>query len=226
MQPSYDALVIGTGFGGSVAAARLAQAKFKVGVLERGRRYGRNKFPRNFQDPADGWLWSHKQGLFDVRPFGQISVVQSAGLGGGSLIYANVHARPPADAFAASWPAGYSREVLNPYYDLVASMLAINPISPTQPKGLPPKSQYLDAAAKKMGRQNQYRYLNLAVDFSKPEGEHTNRFGAQQSGCNHCGECDIGCKPAGQEHPGFELSRHGRETVRRGHRHPVRGHQD
>ena len=193
MQEKYDALVIGTGFGGAVAAARLAQAKFKVGILERGRRYGRNLFPRNFDNPASGWLWRENQGLFDVRLLGQMSIVQGAGLGGGSLVYANVHARPPEDAFTSGWPAGYSRSALDPYYDLVAHMLAITPISPTQPKGLPPKSAYLDAAAKKMGRQNQYRYLNLAVDFSDPNTAHTNPYGMVQTGCNHCGECDIGC---------------------------------
>src|SRR5271168_3392738 len=97
MRPAYDAIVIGSGFGGSVAACRLAQAGFSVGVFERGRSYETNSFPRNWNDPTDGWLWSEGQGLFDVKPFEEMTVVQCAGLGGGSLIYANVHLRAPAE---------------------------------------------------------------------------------------------------------------------------------
>ena len=57
MRPNYDAIVIGSGFGGAVAACRLAQAGLTVGVAERGRRYDTNPFPRNWNDRAGGWLW-------------------------------------------------------------------------------------------------------------------------------------------------------------------------
>ena len=60
-------------------------------------------------DPANGWLWQSGQSLFDVRPFGEMTIVQGAGWGGGSLIYANVHLRAPADIFQSGWPAGYGR---------------------------------------------------------------------------------------------------------------------
>jgi cholesterol oxidase len=64
MQAQYDAIVIGTGFGGAVSACRLSQAGLKVGVRERVRRYPLGGFPRNWNDPLDGWLWSTKQGPF------------------------------------------------------------------------------------------------------------------------------------------------------------------
>jgi cholesterol oxidase len=108
----YDAIVIGTGFGGAVTTLRLSQAGFRVAVIERGRRYPRGAFPRNWRDPRDGWLWRHKQGLFDVRSMPGMQAVQSAGYGGGSLIYANVHLRPPSDVFDHGWPEGYHRAAL------------------------------------------------------------------------------------------------------------------
>src|SRR5206468_3793783 len=113
MAAENSAVVIGTGFGGSVSACRLAQAGFDVTVLERGRDYRQNRlrdgahdFPREHSGP-DGWSWCPDKGhhgLFDVRPFSEMEYVQSAGLGGGSLIYANVHLRMPPDGFARGWP--------------------------------------------------------------------------------------------------------------------------
>ena len=105
MQASYDAVVIGSGFGGAVAACRLAQARRSVLVLERGRRYARNSFPRNWNDPTDGWLWPVRQGLFELKHFSHMMVIQGAGLGGGSLIYANVHLRAPEEDWRAAHPA-------------------------------------------------------------------------------------------------------------------------
>jgi cholesterol oxidase len=191
MRPNYDAIVIGTGFGGSVAACRMAQAGLKVGVIERGRRYDTNPFPRDWSNPANGWIWEVGQGLFDVKPFQQMTVVQGAGLGGGSLIYANVHLRAPDAVFAKGWPAGYNRAALDPYYDLVAYMLDIKSIEKS-PRGLPDKTALMRTVAEKLGRLPQFRYPNIAVDLG-PEDVHKNKFGVDQHGCNYCGECDIGC---------------------------------
>jgi cholesterol oxidase len=201
MKSTYDAVVIGTGFGGSVAACRLAQARLSVGVLERGRRYDTNKFPRNWNNPADGWLWQVDQGLFDVKHLSQMMVIEGAGLGGGSLIYANVHLRAPQEVFNHGWPAGYSRTALDPYYNLVAYMLDINPITAskhfaaTLPEsgGLPPKTLLMKKMAAAMGRSDQFCYPNIAVDFNAPNIPHLNKFKAEQRGCTYCGECDIGC---------------------------------
>jgi len=74
MRSSYDAVVIGSGFGGAVAGCRLAQAGRSVAILERGRRYGRGDFPRDWDNPTNGWLWQAGQGLFDVRPFGEMTI--------------------------------------------------------------------------------------------------------------------------------------------------------
>jgi cholesterol oxidase len=201
MKASYDAVVIGTGFGGSVAACRLSQAGLTVGVLERGRRYDINPFPRDWTNPAGGWLWQAGQGLFDVKHFSQMMVIEGAGLGGGSLIYANVHLRAPEEVFNQGWPSAYSRTALDPYYDLVAYMLDINPITSSghfqarypATGGLPPKTAWMKAAVSAMGRSGQFCYPNIAVDFNEPDVLHRNKFNAQQRGCTYCGECDIGC---------------------------------
>jgi cholesterol oxidase len=201
MKSTYDAIVIGTGFGGAVAACRLAQAQLSVGVLERGRRYDTNQFPRNWNNPADGWLWQVKQGLFDVKHFSQMMVIEGAGLGGGSLIYANVHLRAPQEVFNHGWPTGYSRAALDTYYNLVAYMLDIRPITASthfreklpDSAGLPPKTLLMKKMADAMGRSDQFCYPNIAVDFNEPNTIHLNKFGAEQRGCTYCGECDIGC---------------------------------
>jgi cholesterol oxidase len=201
MKANYDAIVIGTGFGGAVAACRLAQAKMSVGVLERGRRYDTNKFPRDWNNPANGWLWQVDQGLFDLKHFSQMMVIEGAGLGGGSLIYANVHLRAPQEVFNRGWPAGYSRAALDPYYNLVAYMLDINPITASKhfaatlpgSAGLPPKTLLMKKMADAMGRSAQFCYPNIAVDFNEPDVPHLNKFDIEQRGCTYCGECDIGC---------------------------------
>jgi hypothetical protein len=88
----FDAIVVGSGFGGSVTVARLAQAGLRVAILERGRRWSRGSFPRDSTDLKAGWLWHVGSGLFDLRWLDRMLSVQAAGWGGGSLIYANVFA--------------------------------------------------------------------------------------------------------------------------------------
>jgi cholesterol oxidase len=190
---SYDAIVVGSGFGGAVATCRLAQAGVHVGLIERGRRFAPGTFPRH-RLRADLQAW-RRGGTYDVRHLNDMLVVQGAGYGGGSLIYANVQIRPPADVFEEGWPGGYSRAALDPYYDLVGYMLDIAPVRPNPATGeLPPKTRLMEAAAERLGRSAQTFRPNLAVRFDGAGEEATpNKFGALQSGCVHCGECDIGC---------------------------------
>src|SRR5208337_3546418 len=95
----FDAVVIGSGFGGSVAACRLAEAGARVLVLERGRRWDRTNYPSVTESD---WWWSQddpaaSNGWMDLRVFSQIAVAQGAAVGGGSLIYANISAVPHKD---------------------------------------------------------------------------------------------------------------------------------
>ncbi|NHC45338.1 GMC oxidoreductase [Motilibacter aurantiacus] len=191
---SYAALVVGTGFGGAVAAARLAQAGVDLAVVERGRRFGPGDFPRKVTRIDDGWLWPCGHGLYDVRPLNDIMSISAAGYGGGSLVYANVALRPPAEVFDEQWPAGWTRAELDPYYDLASTMLGVGPVQHDPATGeLPPKTLLVEEAHQRTGRASTSLRPNLAITFGDPSTPVVNRFGVAQPGCSFCGECDIGC---------------------------------
>jgi choline dehydrogenase-like flavoprotein len=194
----FDAVVIGTGFGGAVAACRLTQAGKNVCVLERGRRYDRGDFPRPATRPdhlphTARWAWALDHGLWDVKDLQGTLAIQAAGYGGGSLAYANVHLRAPEAAFARptrhgpdadGWPAAYSREELDPYYDVVAAVLRVRPIPstfiPTALVAAPlPKVEAMRGAARALGREPWFFLPPLAIDFDA---------------CVMCGECIAGCQ--------------------------------
>jgi choline dehydrogenase-like flavoprotein len=193
-----DAVVVGTGFGGAVASCRLAQAGKRVCVLERGRRYGLADFPRPATRPdklpyTARWAWAFDHGLWDVRDLHGALAIQAAGYGGGSLVYANVHLRPPKEVFARptkggryadGWPACYTLETLAPYYDVAAAALRVRPVPttllpPAVSTGPLPKVEVMRSAAKALGREGWFFLPPLAIDFDK---------------CTMCGECVAGCQ--------------------------------
>jgi cholesterol oxidase len=204
-----DAVVVGSGFGASVSAFRLADAGRSVVVLERGRAYPPGSFARNpyemshaFWEPKDELL-----GLFDVRSFHKIEAIVSAGLGGGSLIYANVllrkdekwfvHNSPIPGGGYENWPIG--RRDLDQHYDAVEAMLTPTP----NPYPDLPKAKALRDAANSLGLQT--FAPPLAISFApRPgaephakqlidEAEYGNLHNAARLTCRLCGECDIGC---------------------------------
>ena len=211
-----DAVVIGSGFGGAVAAARLAEAGRSVVVLERGKAYPPGSFARspremsrNFWDPSEGL-----HGLFDLWSFSDIDAVVSAGLGGGSLIYANVLLRKDEHWFIQDDPRsgpGYeywpvNREQLDPHYEVAEQMLGATQF-PTgfAPYSAAPKTAAMQSAANALiaaGRTDlTWQLPKLAVHFggatpapSTPiVGESFHGPTAFRRGCRLCGECDIGC---------------------------------
>ena len=136
----FDAIIIGSGFGGSINACRLTQAGMKVLVLERGRRWepeaapGVTAYPRNLTDP---WIWDQGNPLLfngwtDLRLYKGMAVVCGAGVGGGSLIYANVSIVPPPTVFQSPWPKEITFAELQPYFDEVATMLDVQEIPEPQ----------------------------------------------------------------------------------------------
>src|SRR5919202_562727 len=122
----FDAVIVGSGFGGSVMAYRLAEAGLRVCLLERGKAHPPGSFPRspyrmrsNFWDPSEGLY-----GMFNIWSFTGLGAVISSGLGGGSLIYANVALRKDPATFADDererWPVSYGD--LEPWYAAVEDM--------------------------------------------------------------------------------------------------------
>jgi cholesterol oxidase len=203
----FDAIVVGSGFGGSVLAYRLAEAGRSVCVLERGKPYPPGSFPRGprelskaFWDPSEGLY-----GLFNIWSFKGIGAVVSSGLGGGSLIYANVLLRKPERWFVQEdltkggledWPVSYAE--LEPHYERAETMLNAQPY-PFADTTL--KTAALRDVGEQLGRK--MILPNLAVTFANPgeepavgvpiREEHPNLHGAQRYTCRLVGECDVGC---------------------------------
>jgi cholesterol oxidase len=210
-EPKFGAIVIGTGFAGAVTTCRLTEAGLRILVLERGRRFQREDFPvfppadipgpesdpaaAKVEAPDSGLLfWGMNHGMWDVRDLGEILAAQAAGYGGGSLVYANVHLRPPAEAFEEGWPDDYRAHKLKRYFDLAAYMLDVKPYPEEAPKLA--KTAQMESAAKQLGERVHCFRPPLAVNFGHPlpRGEtETNRFGREQGHCELRGECCFGC---------------------------------
>lgn len=184
----YDAVVIGSGFGGSINALRLAEAGLSVLVLERGRRYQPADFPRDVRN-TDALLWRYPQkgrsrGLFDFRVFSSISSVVSAGVGGGSLIYASIHYRPRAQIFEdRRWPRPFNLETLEPYYDKVGRFLGVEEMPPDLTLA---KRDSFHRAAEAMGKPAMD--TPQAVSWERVFGA-----GVGRTPCQLCAECEFGC---------------------------------
>ena len=184
----YDAVVIGSGFGGGIAACRLAEAGKRVCVLERGRRFAAGDFP---DDPARApeLVWhetANPAGMFDVRLLRDVTVITAAGVGGGSLVYASVQLRAPAEVFEQGWPAAITRAELDPWYTLTED--ALQP-RPTPPEPILDKVRAFTAAGRLAGKAAEP--LPIAVHFGD-EREHP-FSGVRQQGCQNLARCDIGC---------------------------------
>ncbi|HUL74817.1 MAG TPA: GMC oxidoreductase [Vicinamibacterales bacterium] len=200
-----DVIVIGSGFGGAVTSCRLAQAGASVIVLERGREWGPDTFPRK---PTDPWVFdpanpAARNGWFDMRIFPHMTVATGAGVGGGSLVYANISVEAKRDSFDAGWPPEITYDALAPHYAEVGRMMEIAPVPQPQ---WPARTKLLKEAAEAAGWGPRFRTLGTAVrydpawsyDLPNPHDPArsktvTNIHGVTQGTCVHLGQCDIGC---------------------------------
>jgi cholesterol oxidase len=189
----YDCVVIGSGFGGSIVACRLAQSGQTVCVLERGQRWPRTRFARTPAQITSNAFWdpaARRFGIVDYRAFDRMHVIQGSGVGGGSLHYFNVHIRPPASIFDdARWPAAIDLETLDPYYRLAHDMLDAEPLSPPAGRELPTRTELFRNACRAAGREAEL--VDIAV-YTGP-GRLNPHSGAQQLSCDYSGNCAIGC---------------------------------
>jgi len=203
---AYDVIVIGSGFGGAITACRLAEHGYRVLVLERGRRWDKSNYPRELNDP---WVWSNEHperenGWLDLRIFSHMTVAAGAGVGGGSLVYANVSCEAPPQTFNVGWPKEITYAELKPHYDAVAEYMNVKPVPDNQWTA---RMHLMKEAAEKSGYADRFKKLELAVSFDpnwtydQPDAcnpakskQFVNAQGAPQGTCVHLGNCDIGCE--------------------------------
>ncbi|MFJ8883118.1 GMC oxidoreductase [Streptomyces sp. NPDC102402] len=204
----YDVLVVGSGFGGAVSALRLSEKGYRVGVLEAGRRFTRATLPKNSWD-IKNYLWAPALGLFGIQRvhlLGKVMVLAGAGVGGGSLNYANTLYVPPAPFFEDRQWSGITdwKDELAPYYDQAKRMLGVR-LNPT----VTPADVHLKAVAETMGVGDTFHLAPVGVFFgdgkdadgtagTEPGGEVPDPYfggaGPARKACSQCGECMTGCR--------------------------------
>ncbi len=193
----YDVVIVGSGFGGSVSALRLAEKGYRVGVLEAGRRFTPETLPKTSWDLRN-FLWAPKLGLRGIQRITLLKdlvVLSAAGVGGGSLVYANTLYRPPATFFDDPNWAGITdwAAELAPHYDQASRMLGV-----TEQPTMTPSDVVIRQVAEDMGVGSTFRRTPVGVFFGEPGKTVPDPYfggaGPDRTGCIECGNCMIGCK--------------------------------
>ncbi|HHU09465.1 MAG TPA: GMC family oxidoreductase [Intrasporangiaceae bacterium] len=193
----YDVVIIGSGFGGSVSALRLAEKGYSVLVLEAGRRFEDEDFAKTSWDTKN-YLWAPQVGCYGIQRIHKlpdVMVLAGAGVGGGSLNYANTLYVPPRPFFEdkqwghiTDWQAE-----LAPHYDVAQSMLGVvtNPCEG-------PVEDVMRQAAADMGVAETFRKTPVGIFFGEPGRQVPDPYfggaGPQRTGCTECGNCMVGCR--------------------------------
>lgn len=196
-QECFDYAVIGSGFGGSVSAMRLTEKGYKVLVLERGKRFRDQDFPRTNWNVFK-YLWLPLLRCFGIQQISlmnDIMVLHGSGVGGGSLVYANVLMEPTDALFdAPDWRhLADWKTLLREHYDTAKRMLGAVP-NPF----VTPADDVLRRIAAEHGREQTFRPANVAIFFGQADqtvpDPYFNGEGPQRTGCNACGGCMVGCR--------------------------------
>jgi cholesterol oxidase len=192
----HDWLVIGSGFGGSVSALRLAQKGYDVGVLECGRRFADHEFPKSTGD-FRRYFWRPRlgmKGIFRISNFKDVAVVSGCGVGGGSLGYANTLYVPPKPFFEdRQWGEMQDWEsALAPHYAEAQRMLGV-----TMNEHDDPADQLLRELGEELGVGDTYKKTPVGIYFGEPGKTVSDPFfggeGPDRTGCQLCGRCMVGC---------------------------------
>jgi cholesterol oxidase len=194
----YDVLIIGSGFGGSVSALRLTEKGYRVAVLEAGKRFEDKDFAKTSWRLRK-FLWMPQLGCYGIQRIDKLKdvlILSGAGVGGGSLVYANTLYEPldpfyrdPAWGHITDW-----RSELEPYYDQAKRMLGV-----TVYPHVTPADTVMREVAEKMGVGGTFHHTPVGVFFGADPGETTadpyfGGAGPERSGCLNCGECMTGCR--------------------------------
>ncbi len=196
-QPSYDYLIVGSGFGGAVCAMRLADKGYSVLVLEKGKRFRDQDFAHsNLAFWKYIWLPALRSfGVMQISLLKGVMVLHGAGVGGGSLGYANVLEVPPDDTFSTpAWnePIPWG-QVLKPHFETARRMLGVV----TNPK-LWKTDQIMQTIAAERGLGSSFRATEVGVFFGAEQVTVPDPYfggaGPERTGCRQCGGCMVGCR--------------------------------
>lgn len=193
----YDVVVVGSGFGGSVAALRLTEKGYRVAVLEAGRRFADDEFAKTSWD-LRRFLWAPAVGCYGIQrihALRDVMVLAGAGVGGGSLVWANTSYRPLQPfyedrqwAHITDWKAE-----LAPHYDQAERMLGVATYA-----GWTPHDEVMKAVAEDMGVGETFHRTPVAVYFGQPgrtvDDPYFGGAGPRRTGCTECGACMTGCR--------------------------------
>ncbi len=196
MAEIFDYIIIGSGFGGSISAMRLAEKGYSVCVVEKGKRFRTEDFPKKNLNLFK-YLWLPGLRMFGFQKlsfFKNASILTGVGVGGGSLVYANTLFYPPDEFFKADEWAGFSdwKEKLKPFYDKAAFMLGRTLYNKKNPEDL-----YLQEVAKDYNSLNTFTNVNVGVyleDTEKEKDPYFNGLGPLRKSCTECAGCMVGCR--------------------------------
>ncbi|MCP4682618.1 MAG: GMC family oxidoreductase [Desulfobacterales bacterium] len=196
----YDFIIIGSGFGGSVSALRLAEKGYSVAVLEKGRRYRPQDFPRTNWNLRK-YLWLPQSGLYGIWALSllkHVFILHGAGVGGGSLNYANVLLVPPDEVFKKpEWGEGEWKEILGPFYERAKFMLGANPC-PSVGKA----DEILAEVGREVRGKDTFHINDVGVFFGEANktvpDPYFSEKGPERTGCTFCGACMLGCRDGGK----------------------------
>jgi len=191
-----DFLVIGSGFGGAVSALRLVEKGYRVVVLEQGRRWRPEDFPRTNRSIRK-YLWAPRLGLSGIQAvtfLRHVLVLHGTGVGGGSLVYANNLVHPPPEAFGEEeWGEPGWDGRLEPYYAEARRMLGATPCS-----GFGRTDELLREVAAELPGAGPLEVNDVGVFFGDPGVEVSDPYfdgeGPSRTGCTRCGACMVGCR--------------------------------
>jgi cholesterol oxidase len=192
----FDWIVVGSGFGGSVSALRLAEKGYSVAVLECGKRFRDEDFPKSTWD-LRRYFWAPRlglRGIFRLTPFKDVSVVSGCGVGGGSLGYANTLYVPPAQFFQDPQWADLEdwEQTLAPHYAEAERMLGV-----VVHENDDPADQLLRELGEELGVGDTYRKTPIGIFLGEPGKTVPDPFfdgeGPERTGCMQCGRCMVGC---------------------------------
>jgi len=194
-QAAFDYIVVGSGFGGSVSALRLAEKGYRVAVLEKGRRYRTEDFPRTNWNLRK-YMWMPRLGLYGIQMLTllrHVLILHGGGVGGGSLVYANQLLVPPDEVFSKpAWGPGNWKEKLAPFYAEARRMLGA-----TRSPRVGRADEVLRAVGREIRGADTFHMNDVGIFFGTPDQTVPDPYfdgrGPERTGCTFCGACMIGC---------------------------------